>query len=512
MTAPRGIELSLLGVSKNFGDAQALTDIQLHLARGTVHALVGENGAGKSTALKVFAGLEQPTIGSVAIDGRPVTIPNRTAALRLGIGLVPQQLSLIGEMTLVENFILTRPSPLAHRKSSEAALQAVANEAGLVLNLSVPVRALGLAERQLGELAIALAQGARVLLLDEPTSALGPYESGMLFEKVRALAATGVTVLLITHRLDEVRQIAEHVTVLSHGRVSLDARVDDVTDQQLVTAMVGEIPETETRNASTVGEDRLVLQHVTAQGAGSVALKDVSLTVRAGEIVGVLGVAGNGQGVLAETCVGIVSPISGRVAVDRTDIGGRPDVAASIGVSYVPEVRTDFLLTELPLSRSAVLRSLSNRAFSRRGVLQWGAITDFTRGIMERHDVRPRNPAITAGSLSGGNQQKLLVGRELDGNPTVCVLHGPTQGLDLHAAAAIRSEVRRAANQGTAVLLVSADIDEVRELADHILVLSRGEIVDEFAADDFDLQRVGRAMAGLVDARTDSVPGQEDRQ
>lgn len=499
MSARAGIGLSLLGVSKRFGDAQALADVHLALAPGRVHALVGENGAGKSTALKIFAGLEQPTSGTIAFDGEPLVLPSRTSAIRHGIGLVPQQLSLVGEMSLVENLILTRPTQLARRRAAEAELRRVAEEAQLALNLTVPVRAMGLAERQLGELAIALAQGARVLLLDEPTSAIGPHESGLLFEKVRALAESGVTVLLITHRLDEVRSVADDVTVLSRGRVTLDSAVADVTDDALVLAMVGEIPPPETHPLYGGGEPRLVLDGVTAQGGGSVALHDVSMTVGAGEIVGILGVAGNGQSTLAETAVGIIDPVRGTVRVSGHDIGGRSDAAADHGVAYVPEVRADFLLTESPATRSAVLRRLGDPRFRRRGLLQWSAVTTFTRELMERHDVRPRNPAIAAGALSGGNQQKLLVGRELDDSPAVAVLHGPTQGLDLHAAAAIRSDIRRAANDGTAVLLVSADVDEVRELADRVLVLSKGRIVDEFVAADFDMQRVGRAMAGLLE-------------
>jgi simple sugar transport system ATP-binding protein len=492
------MDLALDGVSKRYGDVYALTEVSLRLEPGRVHALVGENGAGKSTALKIFAGLEQPTSGSVAIDGAAVVLAQRSAAIRNGIGLVAQQLSLIGEMSLVENLVLTRPTRLAHRRAAEALLSGVVDRLGLTLDLRTPVRNLGLAERQFGELAIALAQGARVLLLDEPTSAIGPHESGLLFDTVRKLAADGVSVLLITHRIDEVRGVAEHVTVLSRGRVTLDSPVADIDDDELVRAMVGEIPPAETRRHVSGGAERLVFDHVTAQGGHAVAVRDISVAVHAGEIVGVLGVAGNGQTALADTAVGIVEPVTGSVTVDGRDIGGRPDVALAADVSYVPEVRGDFLLLASPLVRSAPLRHLDRPEYHRRGAIRWSAVLPATRELMERHDVRPRNPLIPAGALSGGNQQKFLVGRELDGVPAVAVLHGPTQGLDLHAAARIRDDIRRVADAGTAVLLVSADIDEVRELADRILVLSAGRIVDEFAVADFDLQRVGRGMAGLL--------------
>jgi ABC-type uncharacterized transport system ATPase subunit len=490
--------LALLGVSKSFGDAQVLHAIDLAVRPGTVHALVGENGAGKSTALKILAGLERPTAGTVSIDGSPAILAGRQAAIRHGIGLVPQQLSLIPELTLAENFILTQSERIARRSRAGRVLREAAADAGLQIETDVRVRELGLAQRQLGELAIALAQGAQVLLLDEPTSALGPFETATLFEKVRSLADHGFATLLITHRIDEVRGVADDVTVLSHGRVTLNRAVTDVSDDDLVTAMVGTVPPIEPRRHEIVGAPRLVLDGVGAAGAGA-SIDGVGLTVRSGEIVGVLGVAGNGQTALAQAAAGILPLQDGHVSVDGREVGGHPGRAASAGVAYVPEVRTDALLVTEPVTRSSILRALGSRSrFTRRGLIQWGAVRAYTAELLERHDVRPRDPDALAGALSGGNQQKLLVARELDGVPAVAVLHGPTQGLDLHASAVIRGEIRAAAAAGTAVLLVSADTDEVRELADRILILSKGRVVDRFDADDFDVNRVGRAMAGLT--------------
>ncbi|GAA3887610.1 ABC transporter ATP-binding protein [Leifsonia kafniensis] len=488
--------LSLRGVSKFFGDLPALSAVDLSIRPGRVHALVGENGAGKSTLVKILAGLEQPSLGELQQDGVRVSFATRAAAIAQGIGLVPQQLSLIGEMTLVENLIVTQPFQLARRRHAEALLRRSAESAGLAITTDVPVHELGLAERQLGELAIALAQGARILLLDEPTSALGPFESAGLFEHVRALADSGVGVVLITHRIDEVRQIADDVTVLSHGAVALAQPVAEVTDDELVFAMVGSREPTAPRTSFQSGRDRLVISGLTANGAGA-QVRNLNVSVRAGEIVGVLGVAGNGQNVLADAAAGLLRPHSGSVTVDGVTVSGRPDAAANAGLAYVPEVRASWLLPDSEVTSSAILRRLRDSRFSSAGVLRWPAITEFTRAVMARHDVRPLNPRVTAGSLSGGNQQKLLVGRELDGGAAVAVLHGPTQGLDLGAAAAIRDEIRGAAQAGTAVLLVSADIDEVHELADRILVMNHGEIVDELLASEFDLQRIGRAMAGV---------------
>lgn len=491
--------LSLQGVSKNFGGAPALVNVDFAVQPGRVHALVGENGAGKSTAIKILSGLEQPSSGSVVVDGAGVVLAGRGGAIRHGIGLVPQHLSLIGEMTLVENYILSQPKALARRRAAEALLHRTAENAGLPVTLDRPIHELGLAERQLGELVIALAQGATMLLLDEPTSALGPHESGGLFAHIRGLADTGVGVVLITHRIDEVRQVADDVTVLSHGAVTLADAVAGITDEALVFAMVGEIDPAPARSPYQGGRDRLVISALTARGSGSAGVLDLSLSVRAGEIVGVLGVAGNGQNVLADAAAGVTAPRSGSISIDGNAVAGGPQAQAAAGLAYVPEVRAEFLVPDAPVASSAILRRLHEPQFSRAGVLQWRVITEFARGLMQRHDVRPLDPTVPARSLSGGNQQKLLVGRELDGGPAVAVLHGPTQGLDLSAAAAIRSEIRGAAALGTAVLLISADVDEVRELADRILVMSNGRIVDEFEAADFELQRVGRAMAGLLE-------------
>jgi general nucleoside transport system ATP-binding protein len=487
--------LALLGASKSYGGAQVLHAVDLVVRPGSIHALVGENGAGKSTALKILAGLEQPTAGTVTVDGAPAVFSGRASAIRHGIGLVPQQLSLIPELTLAENLILGQPERLARRRRAARLLREAAGSAGLPVEPDVRVRELGLAQRQLGELAIALAQGAGILLLDEPTSALGPFETAALFDRVRSLAASGYAVLLITHRLDEVRLVADTVTVLSHGHVTLSSAVADVSDDDLVRAMVGEVPAVPRREHPIAGEPRLELHEATTDAGG---IDGVTLSVRGGEVVGVLGVAGNGQTALAEAAAGILPLRTGSVAVDGAVVTARPDRAAQAGLAYVPEVRTDALLPDAPLTRSAVLRTLGlGGRFLRRGRIDVRAVRAFTAALLERHDVRPRDPDLPARALSGGNQQKLLVGRELDGGPAVAVLHGPTQGLDLHASAVIRGEIRAAAAAGTAVLLVSADTDEIRDLADRILILSKGRIVDSLDAADFDSARIGRGMAGL---------------
>lgn len=501
MTAPGATIVVLRAASKDYAGRRVLSDVSLAVTPGRIHALVGENGAGKSTALSILAGLAAPDGGSVEIGERPTVLAGRMAAIAAGIGLVPQHLSLVAELTLVENMALTHPDGFVRHNRLRRELMAAAEAATLSIRPDIPTGRLSFAERQLGELAIALAQGARTLLLDEPTSSIGPYETGCLFERLQAAASNGAGILVVTHRIDEVRCHADDVTVLSQGRVRLQTQTADVDDATLVRAMVGHIP----RNAPRTvigghGAPRLRLSRVCARVDGDPArgLKDVSLSVGRGEIVGILGVAGNGQETLAAVAAGMLAPGSGAVMVDDVDIAGNPAAARRQGVGYVPQERVHALLGTAALSRSALLgRRINAAGFSRYGMLRWERISEYARALILRYDVRPPDPAAVADALSGGNQQKFLVGRELDGQPSLVVLHGPTQGLDMHAAASIRNSVRATADRGAAILLISADVNEVLDLSGRIAVLSQGRIVDEFPVAHYDRDRVGRAMAGL---------------
>ncbi|NDK89801.1 ATP-binding cassette domain-containing protein [Gordonia desulfuricans] len=491
-----GIELR--AVTRRFGHQVALCDVDLAVRAGRVHALVGENGAGKSTALKILSGAEHPDAGSVLIDAGPVRLRHRRDGIDHGIGTVMQQLSLIGDLTLAENHILAGDRFRADRGRAARELTGVAERAGLRIPVDTPVAELELAQRQQGELAMALARGARILLLDEPTSALGPHETEALFDTIRTLADSGTAVLLITHRIDEVRAVADDVTVLTRGRVTLSGAMTDISDERLVAAMIGE-QDDRTEPVRTVAPRTALVLSLTEVGtAGSKGLAGVDITVHAGEIVGVVGVGGNGQRILAEVAAGLVTPTTGSVRVADRPLTG--DAARRETVSYVPEERDEALLPDADAAHSAILRTLGRGGFRTRvRTLDWPAIRTFTDTLMRRHDVRPASSTVRVGALSGGNRQKLVVGRELDANPVVAVLHGPTQGLDPRAAVAIRAEIRAAADRGTGILLISADIDEVRELADHILVISRGRIVDEFDIGQYSPTRVGRAMAGVTE-------------
>lgn len=502
--------LAARSVSKSFGPVRALDDAEIVVRAGRVHALVGENGAGKSTLAKILAGIEHPDAATMTLAGAAYAPHDRADAKRLGIDMVPQQLSLVGELTLVENFLLTGRSPLARRSRARTLLAETLEGAGVRVDLDVPTSTLSQAHRQLGEIVVALAAGATTLILDEPTASLGPLEVGGLFEHLRALCELGTAILLITHRLDEVRQVADEVTVLSHGRVVHTGSAAGLEPARIAELMVGDLPERAERTRREPGRAVLVADGVSAPSRRDASLIDVSLRVHAGEVVGVAGVAGSGQNVLLDVLAGFQSPYQGEVRVDDevvTDARGM----LRAGVAWIPEERGQALVPALTLRENLdVYTSATGRRASTRSArrVEQTAHAETLRSF----DVRPAQPSLAAGGLSGGNQQKLLIARELgtawpDGEtPRVVLAYGPTQGLDLRAAQAVRERLVAAADAGAAVLVASHDLDEILALADRVLVMFAGRIVADLAADQATTARLGAAMAGLAGpVVTDSV-------
>lgn len=489
MTPPTALALD--SVSRRFGSTQALNGLDLSIKPGTVHALLGENGAGKSTAIRIMAGLDAPDTGTLSIFGEPAPRLTRDAAIRRGIGLVPQTDSLVGELTLVENLLLSQPEQILRRGAMTTRLRQIADAAGVEVPLQTRVDRLGRGQRQTGELLLALAQGARVLLLDEPTAALGPIETGRLYARLRALAEAGTAIVFVTHRLSEVREVADVATVLAAGHARWQGPVDGVDDTELLSAMVGELPaEPPPRPARAFGPMALTFDGVTAVCGDEAPVRDVTMRIRAGEVVAVLGVAGNGQRALAEVAAGLIQPVSGRVT-------------ATPPIAYVPETRLDGLLPRWASKWSAMAARLLDARFVRAGVVAEEAVTAAAAAQLKGDGVRPADPQLPVAALSGGNQQKLLIGRELGQQPGVAVLHSPSQGLDLHAARTVQNRIAAAAAAGTAVLLVSADLEEVRELASRLVVLSAGRIIGEFATADFDEAVYRRLTASRHHSRPD---------
>ncbi|WP_458041078.1 MULTISPECIES: ABC transporter ATP-binding protein [Bacteria] len=494
-----GRALVARSVSKSFGAVRALDDAAIAVHPGRVHALVGENGAGKSTLAKILAGIERPDAAVMTIADSSYAPHDRADAKRLGIDMVPQQLSLVGELTLVENFLLTGRSPLARRSRARAVLAATLERAGVQVDLDVPTSALSQAHRQLGEIVVALAEGATTLILDEPTASLGPLEVGGLFDHLRALCELGTAILLITHRLDEVRQVADEVTVLSHGRVVHHGPAAGLEPARIAELMVGDLPQPAARTRRVPGPTTLFARGLTAASRRDASLVNVSLDVRAGEIVGVAGVAGSGQNLLMDVLAGFERPQAGEVRVaDELVTDARGMLRA--GVAWIPEERNEAIVPTLTLRENLdVYASATGRRTGSRARRTTHA------EILRSFDVRPAEPALAAGGLSGGNQQKLLVARELgtvwgEGEaPRVVLSYGPTQGLDLRAAQAVRERLVAASEAGAAVLVASHDLDEILALADRVLVMFGGRIVADLPVAEATTSRLGAAMAGLTE-------------
>jgi general nucleoside transport system ATP-binding protein len=490
--------LSASDLTKSFGAVQALADVDFMLRPGEVHAIVGENGAGKSTLAKILSGVYQADAGEVRVDGRPATFRRRQDAIAAGIGFLPQTLSLVGALTLVENDLLGQKHLRADLTGARRKLAAAVKRTGITVPLDVPTGRLTFVERQMGELLVALAQDARFLLLDEPTSMLGPREVERLIRCVRDLAAGGVGVGLVTHRISEVIGSADWVTVLRSGHVVHHGSAKELDAASIAYLMIGERAISVDRTDSQHdGHERVRASALSFIEDGVKILDDVSISVRSGEIVGVAGVAGAAQPVLSSILAGALHSTGGRVLLCGTDITGSASRAAELGLAYIPDERAAGIVPELSVATNASLLRLSEPSFQRAGLRRTRAEMRYGAEVCGRFGVQPPSPGLRANSLSGGNQQKLLLGRELNNNPSVIVAHSPTQGLDIAATAAAHNTLIAAAQRGAAVIVISPDLDELIAIADRIVVLSAGKIVDELdlRTEPFDAARIGRAMA-----------------
>ena len=502
MTAPTLALIEARGLGKRFGSVVALKNVDFALRAGRVSAIVGENGAGKSTLAKILAGVYRADVGEILIDGKPIAFAGRRRAAALGVGFVPQSLSFVGTLSVVDNHLLAGSGFTLDRAAARRSLGRTAAEMGVDAVLDKPVETLSLAERQLAEIVSSVAHGARALLLDEPTSALGPIEVDRLIQALKRLSAGGGAVGLVTHRVREVLEGAQDVTVLRRGEVVFSGEAASLDAEAVSRLMVGARERGRPVRPSGAGATRLAVQKLGLGAPGQRLLEDVSFNVRGGEILGVAGVTGPAQPALAEALAGLRGDMRGRVAIDGEDVSGRAAEAMRAGLAHIPEDRLLGLLPEHAVSVNASLLRVGESAFRRFGLRRASAEAALGSSVIERFDVRPPQRDLAAGLLSGGNQQKLLVGRELERKPSVIVAHGPTQGLDLAAASAIRAALVQAARDGAAVLVISADLDELLAISSRIVVLAGGAvaaIVDCADADaDLDgfVQRIGLAMTG----------------
>ncbi|MBX3285940.1 MAG: ABC transporter ATP-binding protein [Actinobacteria bacterium] len=501
------LAVRLTGILKRFPGVVANRDVNLSVRHASIHAIVGENGAGKSTLMKILYGMQKPDEGTIEIDGKPVSFRSPNDAIEAGIGMVHQHFMLADNLTVLENIILgyepRKPFPLRFQIDVAAARERIlelGERYGLQVDPDELVETLGVGERQRVEILKVLYRGATTLILDEPTAVLVPHEVDELFDNLGELEREGITIIFISHKLDEVLKVAEDITVIRAGTTVATRRPEEVTARQLAELMVGsELPTPETRESTVTDHVELAVDHLTCLDAtGRPVLDDVSLSIRRGEIVGIAGVDGNGQTELIEAIMGMVPAASGTVALDGTDISSWPTrQRREAGIGYVPEDRHRHgLLLDAPLWENAMLGHQSTPPNASGPWLDKDGARDRTTHIVADYDVRTPSIDVTAGSLSGGNQQKLIIGREMEAKPTVLIAAHPTRGVDVGAQAAIWDQMRDARSAGLATLLVSADLEELIGLSDTLLVIYKGRIVAQLDPATATPEELGSHMTG----------------
>ena len=495
------------GITKRFPGVLANDAVDFEAAAGEVHALLGENGAGKSTLSNILTGLYQPDEGEIRLYGERVRFHSPSDAIEAGIGMVHQHFRLVPPFTVAENIILGEHREEARRfvvqpRKIERHVAGLGERYGIAVHPQARVWQLSVGEQQRVEILKALYREARILILDEPTAVLTPQESQALFRTLRTMAAEGRTVIFISHKLHEVRTVADRVTVLRGGRSVATVVAAAAGPRELAALMVGRQVELARRVERPVppgSAAALEIEGLSVRGdRGEQALKDVSLSVRTGEIVGVAGVAGNGQRELAEAITGIRPPGHGHVRVAGRKLrAGDPRSAIAAGVAHVPEDRLGTgVAPSLSISDNSVLKSYRAGPISRGPILRWRAIRDHALDLIDRYGVHTPGPHLPARDLSGGNLQKLVLGREFSGQPKVLIAASPTRGLDVGAIETVHTYLRQAAADGVAVLLISEDLDEILALADRIVVVYEGELTGSFDPETATVEEIGLAMAG----------------
>jgi ABC-type uncharacterized transport system ATPase subunit len=500
----RAPHVRMRGISKAFGPTVANEDVDLDLAPGEIHALLGENGAGKTTLMNILFGMIQPDAGSIALDDGEVSFAAPADALARGIGMVHQHFMLVQDFTVAENVVLGAVSALRLKfrpRDVERGVQQAAERLGIEIDPRRRVGQLPIDTQQRVEIFKMLYRGSRVLVLDEPTSSLGPVQIAALFKTLGELRATGRSVVVVTHKLSEVMEIADRVTVLRRGRVVRTVRRGEYDEGLLARLMTGhdlrELPESRKapdRASPTLAVCDLVIDAVDRE----TAVAGVSFEVFSGEILGVAGVEGNGQRELVDGLTGVTKILHGSVLLDGEDITGKaPLELRKLGVSGIPEDRHGWgLVLDMTVAENLALSEVASGHFARGGLLQPRAIRERARELIAEYDIRPPDPDAPMVSMSGGNQQKVVLARELSRNLRVLIAANPTHGVDVGATEFVHRKLLAARDEGAAVVLVSIDLDELLKLSDRILCLYRGHIAYESPANAVAIDELSYAMAG----------------
>ncbi|WP_329251084.1 ABC transporter ATP-binding protein [Actinoallomurus sp. NBC_01490] len=492
--------VELHGITKRFPGVVANHDIDIEVAAGTVHAIVGENGAGKSTLMKILYGMQRPDEGTIKVAGVEVALHSPSDAIARGIGMVHQHFMLADNLSVLENVVLGAEKLHGIGGRARRRIREISDQYGLGVEPDRLVEQLGVGARQRVEILKVLYRGAKILILDEPTAVLVPQEVEELFGNLRELKREGLTVIFISHKLDEVLSVADTITVIRRGTTVDTVRPGDVTARQLAELMVGsELPVPELRESTVTDVPVLTMDGVTVRDAtGRAVVDDVSLTIHEGEILGIAGVEGNGQAELVEAIMGMLSLDAGVIRLGDTELTGMATRRRrEAGIGFIPEDRHRHgLLLESPLWENRILGHQTQPP-NVKGVLidRQGSRSD-TERIVREYDVRTPNIDVTAASLSGGNQQKLIVGREMSNDPKLLIAAHPTRGVDVGAQSAIWDHLRHARAEGLAVLLISADLDELIGMSDTLRVILRGRLVGEADPATITPDQLGSLMTG----------------
>ena len=493
-------EVKLTGIGKRFPGVIANHDVEVTIRPATVHALVGENGAGKSTLMKILYGVQKPDEGTILVNGEQRSFRSPGDAIAVGIGMVFQHFMLADNFTALENVVLGAERMHGIGDAAQREFSAISDRYGFGLKPDVLVERLGVADRQRLEILKVLYRGAKVIILDEPTAVLVPQEVDALFENLRDLRKNGHSVLFISHKLDEVLAIADDITVMRRGTTVGEAEPGKVTKRQLAEMMVGsELPSPEATGSTVTDVVQLALEHVTLTDEfGRNLLTDISFEIHQGEVLGIAGVEGNGQAELVETVMGMRDATSGTIRLgDRDVTEWDTRRLREAGIAYIPEDRQRHgLLLESPLWENRILGHQTQKPSASGPWIDRRGAREDTERIVREYDVRSPGIDTLAGALSGGNQQKLIVGREMSGQPVVLIASHPTRGVDVGAQAAIWEHIKRARHDGLAVLLISADLDELIGLSDRIEVILRGRLAGSFDPAQVTPQDLGSAMTG----------------
>lgn len=495
--------VELRGITKKFGNMAANDDVSLKVKRGSVHALLGENGSGKSTLMKILFGLYQKDSGQIFLNGKEVEIESPLSALEHGIGMIQQEFMLLPNMSVRENLIAAIWSKNPHEKKKNLLKGGDEIIKGLKLEelMDRPVRELAMGEKQRVEIGKTLYQGSDIIILDEPTSVLTPQESIELFEILKKLQAEGKTIILITHKLDEVLNYCEEVTVLRKGKSVDFFRTRETDKYVLAEKMVGRKVLFQLNEKQPVGREiRVKADGICRTGKnGRVSLKNISFTLKKGEILGIAGIDGNGQKELSDILAGISRPDSGTYFLNGEEIRRyTPQNLSEKGVAFVPEERNNLgAVNELSIEDNLILKNFSKRKFSTHGIIHKKAEEEYAKKLIADYGVKAESGKDKAGTLSGGNLQKVILARELSYNPEFLICAQPTRGLDIGAVENVRNMLIDERNRGLSILLISTELEEILSLSDRIAVIYDGEIVDILDNnDELDLGLVGLMMAG----------------